>query len=57
MPFLVERIAYYVEVIPGMDTSKAMATTYSVLVTAIILITTMIYLRISGKEAGGEQIE
>lgn len=57
VPFLVERIAYYVEVIPGMDTSKAMATTYSVLVTAIILITTMIYLRISGKEAGGEQIE
>ena len=44
-----ERIAYYVEVIPGMNVSKAMATTYSVLVTAIILITTIIYLRISGK--------
>ena len=57
VPFLVERIAYYVEVIPGMDTSKAMATTYSVLVTAIILITTIVYLRISGKGVGGETVE
>ena len=57
VPFLVERIAYYVEVIPGMNVSKAMATTYSVLVTAIILITTIIYLRISGKGVGGETVE
>ena len=54
---MVERIAYYVEVIPGMNVSKAMATTYSVLVTAIILITTIIYLRISGKGVGGETVE
>lgn len=55
VPFLVEQIAYYIEAVPGMDASKAMATTYSVLVTAIILITTIVYLKVSKRTAGGEQ--
>lgn len=46
-PFLVERIAFYVDAIPGVDTSTKLAYTYSFLTTIIVLLATVIYLRVS----------
>ena len=55
VPFLVERVAFYTEVIPGVDTSTKLAYTYSFTTTVIVLIATIFYLRISGrgKKANG----
>lgn len=49
-PFLVERIAFYIEAIPGVDTSSKIAYTYSFLTTIIVLIATVIYLKLSTKK-------
>ena len=46
-PFLVERIAFYVDAIPGVDTSTKLAYTYSFLTTIIVLLATVVYLRVS----------
>lgn len=56
-PFLVERIAFYVDAIPGVDTSTKLAYTYSFLTTIVVLLATVVYLRVSGRNkiaAGGE---
>ena len=56
VPFLVERIAFYEDVVPGVDTSEKLAFTYSFMTTVIVLLATVIYLRVSkGKtKKGGE---
>lgn len=56
-PFLVERIAFYVDAIPGVDTSTKLAYTYSFMTTIVVLIATVIYLRFTNrsKNKGGEQ--
>ncbi len=55
-PFLVERIAFYVDAIPGVDTSAKLAYTYSFITTVVVLIATVIYLRVAGKnKTGGEE--
>lgn len=56
-PFLVERIAFYVDVVPGVDTSTKLAFTYSFLTTIVVLLATVIYLKVShkGVQKGGEQ--
>ncbi len=55
VPFLVERVAFYTEVIPGVDTSTKLAYTYSFTTTVIVLVATIFYLKISGrgKKANG----
>lgn len=57
VPFLVERVAFYVDVIPGVDTSRKLAFTFSFLTTIVVLIATVIYLKVSkGKtKSGGEK--
>lgn len=54
VPFLVERIAFYVEVVPGVHTSQKLAFTLSFLTTVIVLIATVVYLKVSkGSSKGG----
>lgn len=57
VPFLVERVAFYVDVISGVDTSRKLAFTFSFLTTIVVLIATVIYLKVSkGKtKSGGEK--
>lgn len=52
VPFLVERIAYYVEVVPGVETSEKLAYTISFTTTIIVLIASVAYLKISRKSSG-----
>lgn len=47
VPFLVERIAYYTDVVPMLNESYKMSLTYSVIVTVIVLISVLIYLKIN----------
>jgi multiple sugar transport system permease protein len=47
VPFLVERIAFYEDVIPGVPTSSKLAFTLSFTTTAIVFIVTMMYYRVS----------
>lgn len=55
VPFLVERIAFYVDVVPGVNTSEKIAFTLSFVTTVIVLIATVIYLKVSrrGTNYGG----
>lgn len=55
-PFLVERIAFYVEIVPGVETSKMLTFTLSFTTTLIVFITTVIYLRFSKRKTkhGGD---
>ena len=48
-PFLVERIAFYVDVVPGIPTSEKIAFTLSFTTTVIVLIATVIYLKVARK--------
>jgi len=50
-PFLVERVAFYIEEIPGVETSSKLAYTYSFFTTVVVLIATIFYLRISERNA------
>lgn len=57
VPFLVERIAYNVDVITFAKYARKDAYTLSVIVAAIVLISVSMYLRVSGeKQKGGEII-
>jgi multiple sugar transport system permease protein len=47
VPFLVERIAFYEDIIPGVPTSSKLAFTYSFTTTVIVFVVTMIYYRIN----------
>jgi multiple sugar transport system permease protein len=47
VPFLVERIAFYEDVIPGVPTSEKLAFTLSFTTTLVVFVSTMIYYRIS----------
>jgi multiple sugar transport system permease protein len=47
VPFLVERIAFYEDIIPGVGSSGKLAFTYSFTTTVIVFAVTMIYYRIS----------
>jgi multiple sugar transport system permease protein len=50
VPFLVERIAYYTDVVSEIDTSYKNALAYSVIVTVIVLTAAMLYLRINSRK-------
>jgi multiple sugar transport system permease protein len=47
VPFLVERIAFYEDIIPGVASSGKLAFTYSFTTTVIVFAVTMVYYRIS----------
>jgi multiple sugar transport system permease protein len=47
VPFLVERVAFYVDVIPGVPTSAKLAFTLSFTTTIIVFAVTMVYYRVS----------
>ncbi len=49
-PFLVERIAFYIEEVPGLNASSKLAYTYSFFTTVVVLIATVFYLRITGRD-------
>jgi len=49
VPFLVERIAYYTDVVPMLDDSYKISLTYSVIVTTIVMASVLIYLKVSKK--------
>ena len=50
VPFLVERIAYYNDIVPMLENSYKMSLTYSVVVTAIVLTSVTIYLKFSNRK-------
>ena len=50
-PFLVERVAFYVEEVPGLSTSSKLAYTYSFFTTVAVLIATVFYLRMTAKNS------
>ncbi len=50
VPFLVERIAYYTDVVTELDTSYKTALAYSVLVTVIVLLSATMYLRVNNRK-------
>ena len=56
-PFLVERVAFYNEMIPGVDTSTKLAFTYSFMTTVVVMIATVIYLKVSNRKQpeGGDE--
>ncbi len=55
VPFLVERIAYYTDVVPMLDESYKMSLTYSVIVTIIVMLSVVLYLKVSKKNK--EEVE
>ena len=48
MPVLVERIVYYHEEVPGLDISFQMASGYTIIVSLIVSLAALLYLRVSG---------
>jgi len=48
MPVLVERVVYFHEEVPGLDISFQMATGYTIIVTVIVSMVALLYLRASG---------
>lgn len=52
VPFLVERIAYYADVVPMLENSYKMSLTYSIVVTVIVLASTMMYMRVNNRQRG-----
>jgi multiple sugar transport system permease protein len=55
LPVLVERIVYYHEEVPGLDISFQMASGYTIIVTVIVSIAALLYLRVSGAFGGDEE--
>lgn len=55
MPVLVERIVYYHEEVSRLDISTQMATGYTVLVTIIVSLAALLYLRVSGAFSGDKE--
>lgn len=49
VPFLVERIAYYIEYVPGMEGARKLAFTLSFLTAGIVFVATMIYYKVVKK--------
>ena len=49
VPFLVERVAFYVDIIPGVPTSAKLAFTFSFATTVIVFAVTMVYYRVTRK--------
>lgn len=50
VPFLVERIAYYTDIVPMLENSYNMSLTYSVVVTVVVLTSVTIYMRFNNRK-------
>ncbi len=55
LPVLVERIVYYHEEVPGLDISFQMASGYTIIVSVIVSIAALLYLRVSGAFGGDQE--
>lgn len=55
VPFLVERIAFYVDVVPGVSGSEKLAFTLSFTTTIIVLIATVVYLKVSNRKSPAQR--
>jgi multiple sugar transport system permease protein len=55
MPVLVERIVYYHEEVPGLDISFQMASGYTIIVSVIVSLAALLYLRVSGAFGGKKE--
>jgi multiple sugar transport system permease protein len=57
LPVLVERIVYYHEEVGGLDISYQMATGYTIVVSVIVSLVALLYLRVSGAFGGSKEAE
>lgn len=55
MPVLVERIVYFHEEVPGLDISFQMASGYTIIVSVIVSLAALLYLRVSGAFGGKKE--
>lgn len=55
MPVLVERIVFYHEEVPGLDISFQMASGYTIIVSVIVSIAALMYLKVSGAFGGDKE--
>ena len=55
MPVLVERIVYYHKEVPGLDISFQMASGYAIIVSVIVSLVALLYLRVSGAFGGKKE--
>jgi len=55
LPVLVERIVYYHKEVPGLDISFQMASGYTIIVSVIVSIAALFYLRVSGAFGGNQE--
>jgi multiple sugar transport system permease protein len=55
LPVLVERIVYYHEEVPGLDISFQMASGYTIIVSIIVSLAALLYLRVSGAFGGDQE--
>jgi len=55
MPVLLERVVYYQKEVKGLDISYQMATTYTIIVAAIVSLAALVYLQISGAFKRGKK--
>ncbi len=55
MPVLVERIVYYYKEVPGLDISFQMASGYAIVVSFIVSMVALLYLRVSGAFGGKKE--
>jgi multiple sugar transport system permease protein len=57
LPVLVERIVYYHEEVPGLDISFQMASGYTIIVSVIVSIAALFYLKVSGAFNGNQEAQ
>jgi len=57
LPVLVERIVYYHEEVPGLDISFQMASGYTIIVSVIVSLAALLYLRVSGAFGGKGEVQ
>jgi multiple sugar transport system permease protein len=55
LPVLVERIVYFHEEVPGLDISFQMASGYTIVVSIIVSLAALLYLRVSGAFGGPQE--
>jgi len=55
LPVLVERIVYYHEEVPGLDISFQMASGYTIIVSVIVSLVALLYLKVSGAFGGSQE--
>lgn len=57
LPVLLERVVYYKEEVPGLTYANQMAMSYTIMVTVVVSITALIYLKVSGAFNRDEEVQ